>query len=74
MKRPSFQTIASNDTHKMSDLLSLRSGSTREASSNESGTKIMSGIDFETDDGELLVVYDYHCPECRAKLASWGTT
>lgn len=29
--------------------------------------------DFETDEGELLVVFDYHCPECRAKLASWGT-
>jgi hypothetical protein len=28
--------------------------------------------DFETDD-EWLVVYDYHCPSCRAKLASWGT-
>jgi hypothetical protein len=28
--------------------------------------------DFETD-GEWLVVYDYHCPSCRAKLASWGT-
>lgn len=29
--------------------------------------------DFETDEGDLLVVFDYHCPECRAKLASWGT-
>ena len=29
--------------------------------------------EFETDDGDLLVVFDYHCPECRAKLASWGT-
>ncbi len=29
--------------------------------------------DFDTDDGELLVVIDYHCPECRTKLASWGT-
>jgi hypothetical protein len=29
--------------------------------------------DFETDEGGLLVVFDYHCPECRAKLASWGT-
>ena len=29
--------------------------------------------DFETDDGDLLVVHDYHCPECRAKIASWGT-
>jgi hypothetical protein len=28
--------------------------------------------DFETDD-QWLVVYDYHCPSCRAKLASWGT-
>ena len=28
--------------------------------------------DFETDEGDLLVVFDYHCPECRAKLASWG--
>ena len=28
--------------------------------------------DFETDEGDLLVVYDYLCPECRAKLASWG--
>ena len=30
--------------------------------------------EFETDDGDLLVVFDYHCPQCRAKLASWGTT
>ena len=29
--------------------------------------------EFETDKGDLLVVFDYHCPECRAKLASWGT-
>ena len=29
--------------------------------------------DFETDEGDLLVVHDYHCPECRAKIASWGT-
>ena len=29
---------------------------------------------FETDDGGYLVVYDYHCPQCQAKLASWGTT
>jgi len=29
--------------------------------------------DFETDDGDLLVVFDYHCPDCRTKLASWGT-
>lgn len=30
--------------------------------------------DFETDDGGLMVVHDYHCPDCRAKLASWGTS
>ena len=30
--------------------------------------------EFETDDGDLLVVLDYHCPQCRAKLASWGTS
>ena len=29
--------------------------------------------EFETEKGDLLVVFDYHCPECRAKLASWGT-
>ena len=29
--------------------------------------------EFETDKGDLLVVFDNHCPECRAKLASWGT-
>ncbi len=29
--------------------------------------------DFESEDGDLLVVYDYHCADCRAKLASWGT-
>ncbi|MGD8330485.1 MAG: hypothetical protein PVJ49_13710, partial [Acidobacteriota bacterium] len=29
--------------------------------------------DFETEDGDLLVVFDYHCPECRMKVASWGT-
>jgi hypothetical protein len=29
--------------------------------------------EFETDDGGILVVYDYHCPQCQAKLASWGT-
>lgn len=28
--------------------------------------------EFETDEGALLVVLDYHCPECRAKIASWG--
>ncbi len=29
--------------------------------------------DFESDEGELLVVYDYHCADCRSKLVSWGT-
>jgi hypothetical protein len=30
--------------------------------------------EFEAEDGGLLVVYDYYCPQCQAKLASWGTT
>lgn len=30
--------------------------------------------DFETDDGALMVVHDYHCRECRAKLASYGAS
>ncbi|MFQ5742078.1 MAG: hypothetical protein ACE5HV_00670 [Acidobacteriota bacterium] len=29
--------------------------------------------EFDSDDGSLLVVHDYHCPSCQAKLASWGT-
>ena len=37
------------------------------------GELIRQDHDFETDDGDLLVVHDYHCPECRAKVASWGT-
>jgi len=30
--------------------------------------------DFEADDGGLMVVHDYHCPECRARLASYGAS
>lgn len=30
--------------------------------------------DFETEEGGPLVVHDYHCPECRAKVASYGAS